>query len=245
MIEKIRNKHKDKTIAVLGSSPTLRLYRGKEDIAIACNGACQTPEKYDYFLYIDHRAPSRDWFSKSSEEITRIAASYITPCDKYLYPSIDERIQIAEELYEFIKIKTQGKNRINIDMGDFEPTIEPKKPHIYIKTIHVVGEILKGLKDLKEEDYTTDMPVYRGGTVTGSAVCLAMIMGAKEIHLYGCSFDNNSGTNYAFGCKKGEEGDTSDKQREIMDVIINIILKKGVNVYVHGHTTLKNPIRVD
>ncbi|MFH1275784.1 MAG: hypothetical protein ABIH82_01605, partial [Candidatus Woesearchaeota archaeon] len=93
----------------------------------------------------------------------------------------------------------------------------------------------------KEQD-----ELYAGGTSAGLAVQIAHIMGAKEIHLYGCSFDNDArvpygGERYFYHPKEGEKGHTDKGQRIFLDAIIEVIKSQGTEVFAHGQTRLQSP----
>ena len=93
--------------------------------------------------------------------------------------------------------------------------------------------------------------LFYNGTSTSGAIQLANLMGAREIHLYGVEFSNQThdgratGTNYFYDAKKGETGMTNESQRGIMDEVIRKIREQGTEVFSHGPTNLKNSIRAD
>jgi len=62
MINKLRDMYLGKSIAVLGSAPSIKLFQRLEDIIIGVNGAGKLLQKSDYFLSADQAAHKRSWF---------------------------------------------------------------------------------------------------------------------------------------------------------------------------------------
>lgn len=87
MIQKFKDIHEGKTIAILGSSESLALYKGEEDIAIALNGGVMTDYKVDYFMSYDRRCKNHEYYT-AKPEIPRIIGATLAVQDKLLYDEI-------------------------------------------------------------------------------------------------------------------------------------------------------------
>lgn len=242
MIEKIKNIHKGKSIAVLGSSPSVELYNQKEDFAIGVNGAGELLSINDYFLSGDEQAHQRLWFKELSNDITCILRAHSAIYVDRFYPNQESSQSIKE--YEThmdnfpneVITRSDGFRFLpswqNTFMFDFLKEVpDPVSSHLIIRNIsreEIIGRNQKYLNT--------------GGTSAAMAMQTAYLMGAKEIHLYGVEFSNPSGNNY-FNNKS--LGLTTDSQRKNMDEMIFQTKNAGVKVYSHGPTNLENSIKVD
>jgi hypothetical protein len=95
--------------------------------------------------------------------------------------------------------------------------------------------------DIWEEEIKPEQKkLCRGGTITGVAAQMAMIMGAKELHLYGCSFGDTGNGHYGYD-HKGEPGGILNTHPVVMDYILSKIRDYGVDIYAHGPTNLRVP----
>ncbi len=73
------------------------------------------------------------------------------------------------------------------------------------------------------------------------AAQLALVMGAAEIHLYGCSFGTLPGDSHYAYDNRQEPGGIDANQVRRMDYVLSEIGSWGVRIYSHGWTTLKYP----
>ncbi|MGE0793616.1 MAG: hypothetical protein AB7V77_05560 [Candidatus Woesearchaeota archaeon] len=220
----------NKSVAILGAGPSLKLHSNKEDITIVVNGASSCVERYDIFMAGDVNSPKRDWWIKSlkNENQTRIVSSYIAPFDTMMYPNEEIRNYFQREITKFML----QNNSNPIHYVNFKPSIKPKKPHAFF-TFGGMGE------DIVEKISPEQDVMYWGGTISAIALQLALISGSKDIHVYGCGFNNGSGNNYSYSCPIGQEGKTTDKQAKIMQMTIDKIRKYGVKIKIHGESVLK------
>ena len=237
-INKFREIHLDKTIAVLGSSPTINLYQGNEDVSIAVNGSvmCDSVRnigrKIDYFMCGDRYSPDRQWFRESMEICdTRIIPTFIAPFDPIVLPDKSERSFLKRILEKDAGYERNGNISFSPEFNNIQ---EP----------HGIFEYA----DLWEQEIGPNQrKLCRGGTISGVAAQMAMIMGAKEIHLYGCSFGKpGSNLNHYGYDNKGEPGGITNFHPVRMDYILSMIVSpqtslREIKVISHGFTTLRIP----
>ena len=238
-IEDIRGIHAEKDIAVVGSSPTVSLFKGIEDVSIAVNGAAHLFPSTDYFMCMDGRSPRRDWFYASGG--ARIVVSFVAPFDKIIYPDEGVRQRLQKNLADHFGLSYQGEDMlidgIEKDFGkgyNFLPNVAPTNPHVLF---NVESDF-----NLINRDQTK---FVRGASVSGAALQAAFLMGARRIHLYGCSFDNNNGSNYCYTPRNGEDGTTQPYHADGMNTLISRVQRFGVDVYVHGPSNLTEGTRVE
>ena len=253
MIQQYRDHHKGLKIAVLGPSPTLRLFDGKEDITIAVNGTVNIFDSPDHFLCFDEHSPTRDWFYRAQQTTPRIIASYLSPFDERLYPDRGVREDLRNKLADAIGIardssidvfvsKLGEQSRMspdtNVDFAcyGFEPDVDPVEPHDYF----MLGG-LEGIGNIHKDQER----LHSFATASGAALQLAYVMGASEIHLYGCSMDNPDGKTYVYRVPPGEEGGIPNNLRSNLDRAIKRVMEQGVPVFIHGPSKLNNGIKLD
>src|SRR3989338_10292781 len=232
MVNSIRGKHAGISVAVLGSSTTLGLFKGEQPISIAVNGAAKVVAS-TYFVCADIRGSKRDWFYASPYTTTRIVSSYISPFDKLCFPSPDDRERLQRDLSDFLYNDYIDEEELlhyiftlmedSISSNDcvyesFRPELIPCPPHLYFDYT----------KSGKINVSKTQENIFRGGSVSGCALQIASIMSASEIHLYGCSFDNDSGRNYAYAAPTDQHGEIKTHHHVNMDRIIEQIMLQGV-----------------
>lgn len=232
-IDKFRYIHKGMSFAILGSSPTINIYRGQQDISIAVNGAvlCDPVERADYFMAGDKNSPYRRWFEESYKKAkTRIVATFVAPYDKIVCSSFDQRkkFQNMLEADYFHQSDPGGNIRFSPD------GLVPSGDHgIFVYA------------DIWEEKICIDQKrLCRGGTISGVAAQMAMVMGAKEIHLYGCSFGDTNRKHYGYDNKE-EPGGIDPNHIFTMDYILSRIKLSGVEIFAHGHTNLRLPKKIE
>ncbi len=214
------------------------MYDGKEDIAIAVNGAANTVKKYDVFMSGDRKATSRDWWivSQQQEEVIRLISSYVAPFDEKLYPQHDDRVLLQERLAQFEQKTIVSQEDSGLKNAHayvyFVPDKQPVKPHAYFR---FGGFGLPFVQDInKEQD-----ALYWGGTIAGIALQTANIMGGKDIHIYGCTFMNATGKNYFYTCSDDQKGSINDEQVMIMQASIDKIRTQGVKITIHGESAVQ------
>jgi len=224
MIQRYRDSHKGSSIAILGSGPTVELYKAKEDLAIAVNGAAKIERPFDIFMAGDNSSPHMDWFLAA--DTIRMVSSYVSPYDPFLYPDEADRVELQADLGDHIEHNYAEK----FPFVRFVPDISPQEPHVYF----LFGGMGIGyIKDIKPDQEF----MYWGGTISAIALQMAMVMGADDINLYGCGFDNDSGKNYHYPTE--DKGATSLEQRMIMQATIDRIREMGKNINIHGPSRLK------
>ncbi len=228
-INDFREIHKGKSFAVLGSSPTINLYRGEQDVSIAVNGSvmCDAVERADYFMAGDKDSAKRGWFEKSMDFAdSRIIATFIAPFDHLVLSDEEERSEL-QRLLEDDKVH-QREPGGNIKFSpNFRNLVRP----------HGIFEYA----DIWEEEICPDQQkLCRGGTISGVACQMALIMGASEVHLYGCSFGTPEQGHYGYN-NKNEPGGIRFDHPPTMDYILSRLVEHNVGVYSHGFTKLQVP----
>jgi len=236
-IEKFRGIHEGASVAILGSSPTLKLWKGQEDVAIAVNGAsiCEVVRKRGakYFMCGDKMSPQRGWFEGSRETCeSRLVASFVAPYDYQVIPDAAERARLMERLRDddYHQSEPGGNIEFTPDFGE-------------IAVSH--GVFL--YDDLwNQRIHTSQKRFCRGGTVSGVAAQMAAVMGSKDIHLYGCSFGTPGGqdAHYAYD-NQGEPGGIDTFHPIRMDYILSELAEEGAKITSHGFTRLRVPGKVD
>jgi hypothetical protein len=233
-IEPLRGIHSGRRIAVLGSSPTINLYRGGEDVSIAVNGAilCDAVPRADYFLCGDKESPNRSWW-KPSFECTehRVVATFIAPYDHVVVPDPEDRKRLVHT-FENDPVHTELRGG-NIELLPMDYKVS-------------AGNAVFQYASREKQGISPNQPrLVKGGTIAGVASQLALVMGASEIHLYGCSFGTPpDGRHYAYD-NQGEFGMISHTHPKRMDGILAKIADCGVRIYSHGWTELRVPTRLD
>ncbi|MCR4284741.1 MAG: hypothetical protein NUV97_01695 [archaeon] len=236
-IQDFRGIHDGATIAILGSSPTIQLYNGREDVAIAVNGAsiCDTIKEYgaDYFVCGDKMSPWRAWFGGSRETCrSRLLAPFVAPYDSQVIPDESERTVLASQLEENVFHQEEKGGDIGFS-PDFTRIAVPHGVFVYSELWD--QKIHKG-----QEKFC------RGGTISGVAAQIALVMGAKEVHLYGCSFGKPDPSGRHYGYDNGNEPGGIDSFHPIkMDYILSRLVEEGVDVFSHGFTNLRVPKNTD
>ena len=226
-LEKFRGIHKGERIAVLGSGPTLELYDGDPSLAIAVNGAAEIDRPYRYFVCGDPESPERPWFYASrKQDSVRIVSSYVAPFDSVLYPDEDTRRKLQEE-GGFL---TAGC----FEDFDYDPSCDAAPPHAIYQYDHIGV-----LRNDPLPIFPDQERLLYGGTIAGVAVQMAFILGASEIHLFGCSLDNDSGSHYHPKLTAGKLGYNLPSHVESLSRIVSKVEEQGVPVIVHGYSRLE------
>ncbi|PNW65443.1 UNVERIFIED_CONTAM: hypothetical protein BEN50_22950 [Euhalothece sp. KZN 001] len=263
--QSIRGKYQGKTIAVLGSGPSLpHLFSRKEDVIIGVNGTSKLLCSQDYFLSDDSAAPSKTWFKNLDKSTTVILTSGAAIRVPEFYPDETTRHQLQEDyekrvqtwlkqapppqnsLEEYGRTDNLQYPRKSSDgkyyllpthpfLNDFEDNIPPHNPpHIILK-----------YRSINEPISREQIRLNCEGTSAHTALQIAYIMGAKEIHLYGIEFSNlpknkerHGAGNYFYQPAKGELGMTLDTQLQTMDLTIGEINKQGEAI-VYSHILSK------
>jgi len=229
-------------IGILGSGPTLNDFKDELyslcDILIACNGSIMAldPQKnpLDYFLYVDSESPARTWFRESRHfhrpnggQVNRILPNSLLPYDDIVLNSEIERCKLQLELLEFMKENPSDDKAYR--------NFKPSSDIILTNGFNFNYEVA----NISEMDIESS--IYGGGTVTGTGSQIAWRMGASQINLFGCGFNNSPGAGvYAYD-NRGEPGATTDDHKLCMDEILLQIQSKGVKVISFGETSLTSP----
>lgn len=210
------NCHKGKVIGVLGSGPTLNKFKDEIndlcDIVIACNGSVNVLDPKKHYV---------DYF-----------LWYDSVCSKR------EWFDKSDNFY-----RSNNKNVFSRFLNNN-------------RTIRLEPEVNEYFKDdiesyyysVRELSSKSDFKLKFGGrivhnfcTVNGLATQFAYHMGASQINLFGCGFDNDSGQNYAYTPKSKEVGSTCEFQKVAMDRVISKIKQKRIEVISYGKTRLSVP----
>jgi hypothetical protein len=223
-------------LAILGSGPSLSLFRGGYDCTIAVNGASFTDYKYDYFMCGDFQSPTREWFLSSQRiNATRIVANFLAPFDPIVVPNETDRLLMQRSalfrerfgMRTRFSLKRFRKNRD--EYYNFEPIVEPFPPHKYFYYNH-----LSSSSDVRPitSEFDGEVPrYYFGATIAGVALQLASYMGAAEIHLYGVDMNNFDGKTYYDPAKN--TGRTTESHIRKMAWLSSEIRKTGTGVFFH------------
>ncbi|MGD9500973.1 MAG: hypothetical protein AB7V40_00620 [Methyloceanibacter sp.] len=191
MVLTLKNRFPRSRLAILGSGPSLALFRGGYDCTIAANGAAFTDSGYDFFICGDHLSPKRDWFLASQRfHATRIIANFLAPFDPIVVPEKHDRdlmrsMPLFRRKFSFI-------NRARYFR--FQPTKPASPPHCYFFYHPLSDTSLVRPVSSKFEGQTPRF--YCGATIAGVALQLASYMGAAEIHMYGVDMNNFDGKTY-------------------------------------------------
>ncbi|MDX2169170.1 MAG: hypothetical protein SF182_19025 [Deltaproteobacteria bacterium] len=218
--------HAGEPIAVLGSGPSLRRFRGQQPIAIAVNGAALYDVPYQYFACGDAGAPWCEWFYGSRRfGARRLVASFVAPRDAVLFPRASTRYRLRAQ-----RLPRGLAARLHDSMAplyDYAPRARPAAGH--------------GWFQYATPEFPSDAAVFRdtlrggrvlhGASIAGVAVQIALTMGAAAIHLYGCAMDNDAGGNYF---APGSRGRTTPRQRAHFAALLGWVEHGGVEVVRHG-----------
>jgi hypothetical protein len=250
MLQEMRELYNGKSFAVLGSAPSLRLYSGNQDIAIGVNGAGKILTEQDIFLSMYKGTHFSSWFKELARGIRCILRPHSAMYSKRFFPSDDFRLKMIEKNERFmdshpnqVRHEELESELVRYVSKEYEPRKDflkdfpsPAEPHFVIREIDTSSPVTK--------DITKINPA---GTSSCTAMQIAYLMGASEIHLYGIEFSNDvpdpndfNGDNYFTTPKKGETGRTLPKHREDMDAMILEIISQGIPIISHGPTRLEN-----
>lgn len=210
-LDSIRAKHRGDTIAILGSGPSLASFTGAQSIAIAVNGAAFSKIPYHYFVCGDALSPQRSWFLASTMyDATRIVSSFVAPHDPLLFPAVEVRRRLQRQTA--------------FDLYEYEPDAMPTPPHLWFQ---YESAPISRFDQLSFDASATRL--FHGATITGVALQLAVIMGAKEIHLYGCDFSNRTGFDYLLPTTE-RGGVSTELQRRSFQKLVDAAQRRGVRV---------------
>jgi hypothetical protein len=236
MTAALRNQARNMRLAILGSGPSLSLFRGGYDRTIAVNGASLSDCKYDYFMCGDFQSPTREWFL-SSQRIgaTRVVANFLAPFDPVVIPDVDDRLLMQRSslfrkrfgMRPRFSLKRFRKRRD--EYYNFDPIVAPFPPHHYF---YYNPESNAGDARPVTSEFEGEVPrYYFGATIAGVALQLASYMGAAEIHLYGVDLNNFDGKTYYDPA--GNTGRTTESHVRKMAWLSNEIQKTGTGVFFH------------
>lgn len=229
-MNELRGAHRGTRIAVLGSGPTLAMYAGQVDLAIAVNGAAHCEAPYQYFTCGDVNSPMQSWFYASRKHSARrIIASFLAPMDTILYPDIGAREAMLSDL---ASVTSTTAESTSLPPYEYIPSVAPSDGHRWFqyafrRNAFAEELVLEGVRTGR---------LLPGATIAGVALQMAAIMGASEVHLFGCSMDNDCGDNYLH--RGMSSGSTKETQRVNFAAAIRAIRTIGVEVEIHGESRL-------
>lgn len=247
MIERLKNTKKDQVIAIAASGPSVMEYDIHEhDYLIGVKMAGKLLKKGDLFLSADEKTHTRSWFKKLDPSLNKVMRAESAIYLEEFYPNIKIRNLLCNE-YEALRDRMpntiielkDGYKKVypghNPYLDDFLENLPPCDTNHFMINRMVQGEPIGNNQKI----------LNWGGTSSCVALQLAIIMGAREVHLYGVEFSNDKGNNYFNKLDKNEAGYTTEGQKIFMDNIVYYTAKKlGIKVYSHGYTNLKNTIKV-
>ena len=189
------------------------------------NGAAACAQPYQYFACGDLAAPQQAWFRASRRYgARRIVASYLAPYDDILFPWRRVRWRLRlERLPRGLRARIR---RAAEPLYDYAPSAAPAPGHGWFR--YAPGAFPASAEDLLRR--LRGGRVVHGATIAGVAVQLAHVMGAAEIHLYGCSMDNDTGDNYAL---PGSTGRTTALQRDNFASLLDWLRTDGAAIIRH------------
>ncbi len=208
-------------VAVLGSGPTLRLYRAEEPFAIAVNGAALCDLPYHLFMCGDLYSARRPWFYGSrAHGAQRLVSSFIAPQDKVLYP--DKRVRRVQLIkLGFSKVRAWCRHSF-LPLYEYVPSAKPTRGHGWFQ--YSVETVKEGVSNFDTKMETGRM--MHGATIAGVALQAAVCLGARTIRIYGVSMDNDAGNNYFRKDLKG--GRSTEVQRESFRVLLAKVRGLGI-----------------
>lgn len=197
----------------------------------------------------DTKSPIRDWFYAADPSVPRIISSYLAPLDERLYPNAKLMEKLQEGLAKRLGISPSSSIQSFADalhrqwtiqettheqvQFDYDPQEQPAQPHAYF--------MLGGIEKLANISRNQER-LNHGPTISGLALQLAFIMGASEIHLYGCEFNNPDGSYYTYPTPATGVPGIRESHITNMDTIIERVMQANIPVYVHGQSKLTQGI---
>jgi hypothetical protein len=226
MVVALKNRFRQSRIAILGSGPSLSLFRGGYDCTIAVNGAALIDCNYDYFMCGDANSPNRAWFLASQKtRAARIIANFLAPFDPIVVPEKHDRDSMQS--MPLFKRRHSILNRFGYFR--FQPIRAACPPHHYFY-YHPLSDAF--LASPVTSEFGGKSPrFYCGATIAGVALQLASYMGAVEIHMYGVDMNNFDGKTYHDPAKN--RGRINRMQVRKLTWLTNKIRKAGAKVAFH------------
>ena len=214
-------------VAILGSGPSLRLYRAEDPFAIAVNGAALCQRPYQLFMCGDLYSARRPWFYGSCRHrARRLVSSFVAPQDKVLYP--DKHVRRVQRIRLGIS-KLRGLCRRSfLPVYDYAPSAKPTRGHGWFQ--YSAENVKEGLSDFDAKMETGRM--MHGATIAGVALQAAVCLGALRIRIYGVSMDNNAGGNYFRTDLQG--GRSTELQRESFRLLLATVRGIGIEIDLIG-----------
>lgn len=251
-LDKIMNIHQGARIAIFGSGPSLEDAVNNSDsydIGIAVNSAVRKSGiKINYFLSNHAYAHSeeRGWQNilGNYPEITILMNSSSAPYWELLYSNLEKRKELQKFHQDFLKNdkRTHPLNDGAYDDGKlindyFFINENPNPPHIVYNKIPI-STIEGNLLDEKDK-------IINGASSAGAAIHMAILMGAKELVLFGVQMTNNDGGNYDLPHNIAEKGRSSDKQRINLDRLFSEVYNIGIPITVYGKHTFEGKFLIN
>ena len=255
----LRSQFEGKKISILASGPTLDLFLENEEeirnenLILGVNGASVILREGDVFISGEEGTHLEPWFYSCPEGVRNIVRACSALYTERFYPDKCERVGLINRFEEFLMVnekyvKTRWDGIREVIPEEFQNPFDltlplPASPHMLL---HQVKNMGKSVKLNPHQKY-----FIIGGTVACIATQAAYHLGAREIHLYGVPFTNESsmknppGQNYSqfLGFSRG--GYTTPLQREVFDEIISHIHCGRTKVFSHGASRLENTIKLE
>lgn len=153
----------------------------------------------------------------------------VKPEGNHLYFKYDRKVSFGPP-----QTLSERKHEI-LEKGGTETLKNTPFEHVILKT---KSPFPQGELNASEQIQPLMERVVTGGTICGVALQVAYLMGAAEIHLFGCSMDNHTGTNYYLP-QSGVPGATRSSQIMGLRDIVARIQFLGVPVVIHGASNVR------
>ena len=212
MLSNLVDRHRDASVAIVGSGPQAMMYEGNCDISIAVNGAALLGHRFNYFMCGDQYSHTRDWFCVNCSEV-RIIAALVASMDHQLYP--------MERFGNLNRVAVPAHEQDNV-----QNLPRPVPPHL----IYLYGSFFSAPNLRKHMD-----ALMYGGTIACCAAQFAYIMGASSISLYGCQFSHDSGSYFY---ETDVIGAVNQSQIKVMDDCLRELRRRNVIIKMFGPTAL-------
>lgn len=212
-------------------SDNLSKVLNSSDKVIACNGSINIVDSnkisLDYFLCADLFSSTRDWYKKIDEfninpNFKKLLPNHLIPFDKsisnvhqdLLLLDLREKVslQCASELVEGLNIFIDNFLDFQSSNYDLERELELRTEYKLYRNLFANYELPKDL-DLNVYSFklkqrigipkfnSFDGNFYPGSSITDIGIQIATLLGASEINLSGCDFQNDLGNDYCYDKK--------------------------------------------
>ncbi len=248
-LERMRGLHQGKSFAVIGSGPSALMYAGHEDVGIGVNAAAQLLKGGGYFVSMYKAIQFRSFFEQIPLDLNWVLRPHSAIYSKAFY-SDDVRNQLIQVNCDYMEKHPEQTQVVNgfryvskeyEYMPEFVDSMPGHEKHLLVR--HVQDDI----------EISRFQPVLtQQGTSSSTAIQLAFILGAAEIHLYGVEFSHDASflhkenkNQYFYRPAPGEAGrPVLEKHKRDIERVISAITGQGCPVYSHGPTRISNTIRL-